>query len=122
MTTRKPLNLIKTLGEIVGHEFDIILNIEKPYPPLLEIHAYTASPKPRGAPEIHVKEPLDLGVIRKVGHNEQVKITTPVIVAWNNGKSIMVGDFRALNTYTALDRYPIPRIQIGLTQISQECT
>ncbi|MBW0552458.1 hypothetical protein O181_092173 [Austropuccinia psidii MF-1] len=31
----------------------------------------------------------------------------------------MSGDFRALNTYTVPDRYPIPKIQIYLTQISQ---
>ncbi|MBW0499334.1 hypothetical protein O181_039049 [Austropuccinia psidii MF-1] len=31
----------------------------------------------------------------------------------------MVGDFRALNTYTVPDRYPIPKIQTALTQISQ---
>ncbi|MBW0517487.1 hypothetical protein O181_057202 [Austropuccinia psidii MF-1] len=31
----------------------------------------------------------------------------------------MVGDFRALNTYTVPDRYPIPRIQETLTQLSQ---
>ncbi|MBW0534684.1 hypothetical protein O181_074399 [Austropuccinia psidii MF-1] len=42
-----------------------------------------------------------------------------MIVAWHNGKSRMVGDFRALNTYTVPDRYPTPNIQIALTQISQ---
>ncbi|MBW0570969.1 hypothetical protein O181_110684 [Austropuccinia psidii MF-1] len=31
----------------------------------------------------------------------------------------MVGEFRALNRYTVSDRYPIPKIQIALTQISQ---
>ncbi|MBW0585482.1 hypothetical protein O181_125197 [Austropuccinia psidii MF-1] len=98
------------LGAIIGHEVDIILNIERPYPPLLRRPAYPASPKSREALEIHIKELLDLGVIRKVGHNEEVEITTPVIVAWHNGKSRMVGDFRALNTYTVPDRYPIPKI------------
>ncbi|MBW0536470.1 hypothetical protein O181_076185 [Austropuccinia psidii MF-1] len=62
---------------------------------------------------------MDLGVSRKVGHNEQVEVTTPVITAWNNGKSRIVGDFRALNTYTISDRYPIPRIHGTLTQLSQ---
>ncbi|MBW0559139.1 hypothetical protein O181_098854 [Austropuccinia psidii MF-1] len=107
------------LGAIIGHEAYIILNIERPYPPLLRRPAYPASPKSREALETHIKELLDLGVIRKVGHNEEVEITTPVIVAWHNGKSRMVGDFRALNTYTVPDRYPIPKIQIALTQISQ---
>ncbi|MBW0570453.1 hypothetical protein O181_110168, partial [Austropuccinia psidii MF-1] len=108
------------LGAIIGHEVDITLNIERPYPPLLRRPAYQASPKSREALEIHIQELLDLGVIRKVGHNEEVEITTPVTVAWHNGKSRMVGDLRALNTYTAPDRYPIPKIQIALTQISQE--
>ncbi|MBW0541184.1 hypothetical protein O181_080899 [Austropuccinia psidii MF-1] len=107
------------LGEIIGHEVYITLNIERPYPPLLRRPAYPASPKSREALEMHITELLNLGVIRKVGHNEEVEITTPVIVEWNDGKSRMVGDFRALNTYTVPDRYPIPKIQIALTQISQ---
>ncbi|MBW0551825.1 hypothetical protein O181_091540 [Austropuccinia psidii MF-1] len=37
------------LGEITGHEVDIILNIERPYPQLLRIHAYPESPKSREA-------------------------------------------------------------------------
>ena len=31
----------------------------------------------------------------------------------------MVGNFRALNTYTIPDRYPIPRIHENLTQLSK---
>ncbi|MBW0549218.1 hypothetical protein O181_088933, partial [Austropuccinia psidii MF-1] len=98
------------LGAIIGHEVDLILNIERPYPPLLRRLAFPASPKPREPVDTHIKELLDLGVIRKVGHNEEVEITTPVKAAWNNGKSRMVGDFRAQNKYTFPDRYPIPKI------------
>ncbi|MBW0559610.1 hypothetical protein O181_099325 [Austropuccinia psidii MF-1] len=108
------------LGEITGHESEIILDIERPYPPLLRRPAYSESPKSREALEIHIKELLDVGVIRKVGHNEEVEIPTPVIVAWHDGKNRMAGEFRALRTYTVPDRYPIPKIQIALTQISQE--
>ncbi|MBW0544493.1 hypothetical protein O181_084208 [Austropuccinia psidii MF-1] len=107
------------LGAIIGHEADIILNIERPYPPILRRPGYLASPKSRESLETHIKELLDLGVIRKAGHNEEVEITTLVIGAWHNEKSRMVGEFRALKTYTVPDRYPIPKIQIALTQISQ---
>ncbi|MBW0522969.1 hypothetical protein O181_062684 [Austropuccinia psidii MF-1] len=104
---------------MIGHEVDIIFNIERPYPPLSRRPAYPASPKSREALEVHIKELLDHGVIRKVGNNEKVEITKPVIDAWHNGKSRMVGDFKALKTYTVPDSNPIPKIQFALTQISQ---
>ncbi|MBW0512092.1 hypothetical protein O181_051807 [Austropuccinia psidii MF-1] len=72
------------LGAIIAHEVDITLNIERPYPPILRRPAYPASPKSREALEPHIKQLLDLGVIQKVGHNEEVEITTPVILAWHN--------------------------------------
>ncbi|MBW0572865.1 hypothetical protein O181_112580 [Austropuccinia psidii MF-1] len=107
------------LGAIIGHEADIILNVEKPYPPLLRRPAYPDSPRAREALEVHIDELMDLGVLRKVGHNEQVEVTTTVIITWNNRKSRMVGEFRALNTYTIPDSFPIPRIHETLTQLSQ---
>ncbi|MBW0544250.1 hypothetical protein O181_083965 [Austropuccinia psidii MF-1] len=107
------------LGVIIGHEVDIIFNIERLYPPLLRRPTYPESPKLREALEFQIKGLLDLGVIRNVGHNEEVEIPTPVIVGWNNGKSRMVGELRALKTYAVPDRYPILKIQIALTQISQ---
>ncbi|MBW0569608.1 hypothetical protein O181_109323 [Austropuccinia psidii MF-1] len=61
---------------------------------------------------------MDLRVLRKVGHNEQVEVTTPVSITWHNVKSRMVGEFRALRTYTIPDRYPIPRIHETLTYLS----
>ncbi|MBW0558839.1 hypothetical protein O181_098554 [Austropuccinia psidii MF-1] len=62
---------------------------------------------------------MELGVFRKVGHNEQVEVTTPDIITWHNVKSRMVGELKALNTYTIPYRYPIPRIHDTLTQFSQ---
>ncbi|MBW0551915.1 hypothetical protein O181_091630 [Austropuccinia psidii MF-1] len=53
---------------------------------------------------------MDLGVLREVGNNEQVEVTTPVIITWHNENSSIVGDFIAFNTYTIPDRYSIPRI------------
>ncbi|MBW0583524.1 hypothetical protein O181_123239 [Austropuccinia psidii MF-1] len=105
-------------GAIKGHEVDITLNIDRPYPPVLRRPAYPASPRAREALEKHIQELIQFGVLRNVGHNEKVEVTTPVIIAWNNDMSRMVGDFRALNTYTVPDRYPIPRIQETLTQFS----
>ncbi|MBW0509051.1 hypothetical protein O181_048766 [Austropuccinia psidii MF-1] len=90
-------------GAIIGHEVDIIINIKRPYPPLLRRLSYPASHKSREALETHIKELLDLGVIRKDGHNNEVEITKPVIVGWHNGKSRMVVDFRALLTLFQTD-------------------
>ncbi|MBW0575985.1 hypothetical protein O181_115700 [Austropuccinia psidii MF-1] len=107
------------LGTIKGNEDDITLNIDRPYPPVLRIPAYPASLRAREALEKHIQELIQLGVLRKLGHNEEVEVATPVIIAWHNVKSRMVGDFRELNTYTVPNRYPIPRIQETLTQLSK---
>ncbi|MBW0561840.1 hypothetical protein O181_101555 [Austropuccinia psidii MF-1] len=106
------------LGAIKGHEVDIILNVERPYPPLLRRPDYQAIPRAREALESHIDELVKLGVLRKFGHNEEVEVTMPVIITWNNDKSRMVGDFRALNTYTIPERYPIARIHETLTQLA----
>ena len=51
-----------------------------------------------------------MNVLRKVGTNESVDITTPVCIVWKHDKARMFGDFRALNTYTEPNRYPMPKI------------
>ncbi|MBW0577745.1 hypothetical protein O181_117460 [Austropuccinia psidii MF-1] len=86
------------LGAIRAHEVDITLNIDRLYPPVPRRPAYPASPRGREALEKHIQELIQLGVLRKVGQNEEVEVTRPVIISWHNDKSIMVGDFRALNT------------------------
>ncbi|MBW0545421.1 hypothetical protein O181_085136 [Austropuccinia psidii MF-1] len=106
-------------GAIIGHEVDIMFNVENPYPPLLRRPAYPDSPRARKAIEVHINKLMDLVLFRKLGHNDQVEATIPVIITWHNGKSRMVGDFRALNTYTIPDRYPIPIIHETLPQLSQ---
>ncbi|MBW0488803.1 hypothetical protein O181_028518 [Austropuccinia psidii MF-1] len=108
------------LGAIKGNEVDITLNIDRPYPPVLRVPDYTASPRARESLEKHIQELIPLSVLRKVGHNEEIEVTTPVIVSWHNEKSRMVGDFGALNTYTVTDRDPIPITQETLTQLSKD--
>ncbi|MBW0581844.1 hypothetical protein O181_121559 [Austropuccinia psidii MF-1] len=107
------------LGAIKGHEVDITLIIDRPYPRVLRRPAYPASPRAIETLEKNIQQLIQLGVLRKVGNNEEVEVTTPVIIAWHDDKSRMVGDIRALNTYKAQDRYPIPRIQKTLTQLSE---
>ncbi|MBW0502922.1 hypothetical protein O181_042637 [Austropuccinia psidii MF-1] len=91
-------------------------NVKRPYLSLLRRPAYPARPRAREALETNIDELMRLGVLRRVGHNEEVEVTTPVIITWHNDKSRMVGDFRALNTYTIPDGYPIHRIHETLTQ------
>ncbi|MBW0519380.1 hypothetical protein O181_059095 [Austropuccinia psidii MF-1] len=107
------------LGTIKGNKFDITVNIDRPYPPVLRRPAYPASPRAREALEKHIQELIQHGLLRKVGHNEEVEVATPVIIAENNNKSRIVGDLRELNTYTVLDRYLIARVQETLTQLSK---
>ncbi|MBW0480346.1 hypothetical protein O181_020061 [Austropuccinia psidii MF-1] len=107
------------LGAIKGNEVDITLNNDRPYPPVLRRPAYPANPRGRESLENHIQELIQLGLLRKVGHNEYVEVTKAVIIAWRNDKSRMVEDFSELNTSTVPDRYPIPRIQETLTQLSK---
>ncbi|MBW0507136.1 hypothetical protein O181_046851 [Austropuccinia psidii MF-1] len=74
------------LGTIKGNEVDITLNIDRPYPPVLTRPAYPASTRAREALEKHIQELIQLGVLRKVGHNREVEVTKPVIIAWHNYK------------------------------------
>ncbi|MBW0519410.1 hypothetical protein O181_059125 [Austropuccinia psidii MF-1] len=74
------------LGAIKGNEVDITLNIERPYPQVLRRPAYPASPRARRPLEKHIQELIQLGVLRKVGHNQEAEVTTPVIIAWHKDK------------------------------------
>ncbi|MBW0475992.1 hypothetical protein O181_015707 [Austropuccinia psidii MF-1] len=109
----------ETLGAIKGHEVDITLSLKRTYHLLLVRPAYPEIPRAREAFKKHIQELIELDLLRKLGHNEDVKVTTPVIISWNNDKSTMVGDFRAFNTYKVTERYSIPIRQETLTQLSK---
>ncbi|MBW0524515.1 hypothetical protein O181_064230 [Austropuccinia psidii MF-1] len=78
------------LGAIKGHEVDIALDIDRQYPPVLRKPAYPASTRAREALEKHIQELIQLTVLRKVVHNAEVEVTTPVIISWHNDKSRIV--------------------------------
>ncbi|MBW0507523.1 hypothetical protein O181_047238 [Austropuccinia psidii MF-1] len=107
------------LGKITGHDIELYLVEERPYPPMLRRPPYPASLETRKEIEKNINELLDMDVIRKIGHNEIVEIRTPVLITWNDGKSKLCGDFRALNNYTKADRYPIPRIPHDLDKLAK---
>ncbi|MBW0550403.1 hypothetical protein O181_090118 [Austropuccinia psidii MF-1] len=91
----------------------------RPYPPIPRRPPYPASLETRKEIEKHINEPLGMVVIRKIGHNEIVEITTPVLITWNDGNSRFCEDFRALNNYTKADRYPIPMITHALDKLAK---
>ncbi|MBW0524990.1 hypothetical protein O181_064705 [Austropuccinia psidii MF-1] len=93
------------LGAIKGHEVDIFLNVRRPYQPLLRRQTYPDISRAREASEGCIDGLMKLGSLRKVGNNEEVEVTTPVVITFYNEKSRMVGDFRSMNTYTIPDRY-----------------
>ncbi|MBW0467528.1 hypothetical protein O181_007243 [Austropuccinia psidii MF-1] len=87
------------IESIKGNEVDIMFNVGRSYSTPLRRPAYPAIPTPKEGLESHINELLKLGVIRKFGQNEEVELTTPLIITWKHDKSRMVGHFGALNTY-----------------------
>ncbi|MBW0542098.1 hypothetical protein O181_081813 [Austropuccinia psidii MF-1] len=136
LTSKQKLNLLKMLrknrpassigeeplGKIRGHDIELYLYVERPYPPMLRRPPYPAILETRKEIEKHINELLDMDVIRKIGHDEIVEITTPVLITWHDGESRLCGDFRALNNYTKADRYPIPRIPHALDKLAKPNT
>ncbi|MBW0553023.1 hypothetical protein O181_092738 [Austropuccinia psidii MF-1] len=107
------------LGTIKRNEADITLNSDQPYPQILRRPDNPTTPRAREALENNTQELIQLGVLKKVGNNEEAEVKTPFITSWHNDKSRIMGYFRAFNTYTIPDRYPIPIIQETLTQLSR---
>ncbi|MBW0561010.1 hypothetical protein O181_100725 [Austropuccinia psidii MF-1] len=107
------------LGKIRGHDIELYLDVERPYPPMIRRPPYPESLETRKEIEKHINELRDMDVIRMIGYNEIVEITTPVLITWHDGKSRLCGNFRALNNYTKADRYSIPRIPHALDKLAK---
>ncbi|MBW0478052.1 hypothetical protein O181_017767 [Austropuccinia psidii MF-1] len=107
------------LGKIRGHDKELYLDVERPYPPMLRRPPYPESLETRKEIEKHINEILEMDVFRKIGHNEIVEIKTPILITWHDGKYRLCGDFRALNNYTKAERYPIPRISHALDKLAK---
>ncbi|MBW0494191.1 hypothetical protein O181_033906 [Austropuccinia psidii MF-1] len=86
---------------------------------MLRRPAYPEILETRKEIEKHINELLDMDIIRKIGHNEIVEITTPVRITWHDGKSRLCEDFRALDNYTKADKHPIPRIPHALDKLAK---
>ncbi|MBW0510841.1 hypothetical protein O181_050556 [Austropuccinia psidii MF-1] len=133
LTSKQKLSLLKMLrkrrpafaigeeplGRIRGNDIELYLDVESPYPTMFRRPPYPASLETRKEIEEHINELLGMDVITKIGHNEIVEITTPVLITWNYGNSRLCGDFRALHSYTKADRYPIPRIPHALDKLAK---
>ncbi|MBW0475744.1 hypothetical protein O181_015459 [Austropuccinia psidii MF-1] len=111
--------VVEPLGKIRGHDIELYLDVERPYPPMLRRTSYPGSLETRKEIEKHINELLDMNVIRMIRHNEIVEITNPFLITWHDGKSRMCGYFRALNNYTNADRYPTPRIPHALHKLEK---
>ncbi|MBW0487520.1 hypothetical protein O181_027235 [Austropuccinia psidii MF-1] len=86
LTSKQKLSLLKmlrknrpafTIGEVpLGkrriHDIELYLDVEGPYPPMLRRPPYPASRETMKEIEKNINEPLDMDVIRKIGHNEIV--------------------------------------------------
>ncbi|MBW0562881.1 hypothetical protein O181_102596 [Austropuccinia psidii MF-1] len=107
------------LGKFRGHDIELYLYVERPYPPMLMRPLYPEILETRNEIEKHSNELLDMDVIRKIGHNEIVEINTPLLITLHDGKSRLCGDFRSLNNYTKADRCPIPRIPHALDKLEK---
>ncbi|MBW0489725.1 hypothetical protein O181_029440 [Austropuccinia psidii MF-1] len=136
LTSKQKLSLLKILrknrpefsigeeplGKIRAQEIELYLDVERPYPHILRRPPYPESLENRKEIEKHINELLDMDVIRKIGHNEIVETTTPVLITWHDGKSRLCGDFRYLNNYTKSDRQlKYSEARYGATQTEFLC-
>ncbi|MBW0571739.1 hypothetical protein O181_111454 [Austropuccinia psidii MF-1] len=94
LTSKQKLSLLKMLrknrpafaigeepsGNIRGHDTELYLDVGRPYPPMLRRPPYPENLETRKEIEKNINELLDMDVIRKIGNNEIVEITTSFLI------------------------------------------
>ncbi|MBW0530858.1 hypothetical protein O181_070573 [Austropuccinia psidii MF-1] len=70
------------LGALKVHEGYTMLNVERPYIPLLRRPYFPASPRVREALKTGINEMMKLSVPRYLWHNEEVEVTTCHRESW----------------------------------------
>ncbi|MBW0560375.1 hypothetical protein O181_100090 [Austropuccinia psidii MF-1] len=109
----------ENLGKIRGYNIESYLDVERPYLSILGRNKCPEIMETSKEIKKYVNELLDVHEIRKIGHNEIVEVTTSFLITWNDGKSRLCGDFRALENHTTADRYPTPSIPHALDKVEQ---
>ncbi|MBW0499888.1 hypothetical protein O181_039603 [Austropuccinia psidii MF-1] len=118
LTSKQKLSLPKTfrenipdfaigeepLGKMRGHNIELYLDVERPYPPVLREPPYPESLETRREIDKNVNELLDMDFIIKIGHKDIVEVTTAFVITWHDGKYRLCGDFRSLKNYNKADR------------------
>ncbi|MBW0547551.1 hypothetical protein O181_087266 [Austropuccinia psidii MF-1] len=107
------------LGKIKGHDIELYLDLERAYPPMVKQPTYPDIQGTRKEAEKHLDECLEMVIRTKIGENDILEVTTPILIAWNDGKSRLCGDFIAQKNFTKAYRYPIPRISHELENSSK---
>ncbi|MBW0478731.1 hypothetical protein O181_018446 [Austropuccinia psidii MF-1] len=81
LTKNRPAFAIgeETLGKIRGHDIELYLVVERTYPFMLRRPKYSESLENRKEIDKHINQLLDMDLIRKIGNNVIVEITTPVL-------------------------------------------
>ncbi|MBW0491906.1 hypothetical protein O181_031621 [Austropuccinia psidii MF-1] len=77
-----------------GHDMELYLDVERSYPPIPRGPLYPAILETRKEIEKHVNEILEIYAVRKIGHNEIVEATKPVMINLNDRKSWLWEDCR----------------------------
>jgi transposase InsO family protein len=102
------------LGGHTKYKLEIKLNLPDPMPAPLRKNPYPSSQRARQDMDKTLEELKRWKIIQP----SKSPFSAPAVMIYRKDKPRMVVDYRALNTYTVADRYPLPRIQESLNMLA----